>query len=202
DIFETDFEIPALDDDSASEAIAIDEADTDLESSSDFDLAIDESSSDLEVDEESGSQVVVLDDETEPPARSRKSGKKKRSKRAADEDDEGGVALSEDSEGFDDMELDEDGMSASAALQGVKDDDEDDEDRDVVERVVEVHSAPWGMLPALVLLPTVFIVFIGGIMGYELVTSMWGYHQTSAPASLVVDNVAEMLDMKTKVTEK
>jgi hypothetical protein len=42
DIFEaTDFEIPALEDDSASEAVSLDEADTDLESS-DFDLALDE----------------------------------------------------------------------------------------------------------------------------------------------------------------
>ena len=37
DIFETDFELPALDDESGSEAVAIEESDTDLESS-DFDL--------------------------------------------------------------------------------------------------------------------------------------------------------------------
>ncbi|MCY2964486.1 MAG: GspE/PulE family protein, partial [Planctomycetota bacterium] len=48
----TDFEIPALEDDSASEAISLDDADTDLESS-EFDLAIDEDG-------------VVADDESAP----------------------------------------------------------------------------------------------------------------------------------------
>jgi hypothetical protein len=45
DIFETDFEIPALDEESASEAVALEEGDTDLESS-DFDLAAAEEASD------------------------------------------------------------------------------------------------------------------------------------------------------------
>src|SRR5207248_2533781 len=55
DIFETDFEVPALDEESGSEAVALDESDTDLESS-DFDLALEEG--DAAGDEESGSQVV------------------------------------------------------------------------------------------------------------------------------------------------
>ncbi len=58
DIFETDFELPALDDESGSEAVALEESDTDLESS-DFDLAVDEHAS----DEESGSQVVALEED-------------------------------------------------------------------------------------------------------------------------------------------
>src|SRR5439155_9888479 len=62
DIFETDFEVPALEDESGSQAMALDESDTDLESS-DFDLALGEE--DMAVDEESGSQVVALDDEEE-----------------------------------------------------------------------------------------------------------------------------------------
>jgi hypothetical protein len=60
DIFETDFEVPALDD-SGSEVAALETSDTDLESS-DFDLALDDS--DLAVEDESGSQVVALDDES------------------------------------------------------------------------------------------------------------------------------------------
>ncbi|HEV3259342.1 MAG TPA: helix-turn-helix domain-containing protein [Gemmataceae bacterium] len=55
DIFETDFEVPALEDESASEAVALDD-DTALESS-DFDLSLTE--------EESGSQVVALEGEAE-----------------------------------------------------------------------------------------------------------------------------------------
>ena len=49
--------MPALDEESGSEAVALEEADTDLESS-DFDLSLDGG-------EESGSQVVPLEDEDE-----------------------------------------------------------------------------------------------------------------------------------------
>src|SRR5262245_39040739 len=56
DIFETDFEVPALEEESGSEAVALDE-DTDLESS-DFDLAL--SDEDMQAsDDESTSQVVM-----------------------------------------------------------------------------------------------------------------------------------------------
>src|SRR5262249_5761554 len=56
---ETDFEVPALDDESGSQAVALDESDTDLESS-DFDLALDDQ--DVASDEESASQVVALEE--------------------------------------------------------------------------------------------------------------------------------------------
>jgi hypothetical protein len=59
DIFETDFDMPALEDESGSEAVALDEPDTNLESS-DFDLAASDSGAG---EGESGSQVVALDDE-------------------------------------------------------------------------------------------------------------------------------------------
>jgi Helix-turn-helix domain len=63
DIFETDFEVPALDDESGSQALALDEsAEAELESS-DFDLTLGEEEG--AVDEESGSQVVALEDEGE-----------------------------------------------------------------------------------------------------------------------------------------
>ncbi len=190
DIFETDFEIPALDDDSASEAVAIDEADTDLESS-DFDLAIDDSG-EMDVEEESGSQVVVLDDEEMEAPKRKKTGKKKKAAVEVDEDvdiAEDGVDFSSDAVSFDDMELDE-SVSASKALRGQhrKHDDE--------ERVLVVHGQPWGIMPALVMLPTVFIMFIGGLMAYEMMHSMWGYHQPNGSTSLVIDKVAETLDIK------
>jgi hypothetical protein len=61
DIFETDFEVPALDEDSSSiRGASLDDADTDLESS-DFDLALNEE--DAVAEEESGSEVVALEDE-------------------------------------------------------------------------------------------------------------------------------------------
>src|SRR5262249_52364130 len=61
DIFETDFEVPALEEESGSEAVALDEDATDLES--DFDLALGEE--DAPAEDESGSQVVALEDEEE-----------------------------------------------------------------------------------------------------------------------------------------
>src|SRR5262249_31159437 len=62
DIFETDFEVPALDEESGQQAPR-GEGDTDLESS-DFDIALEEGDAESE-DAESGSQVVALDDEAE-----------------------------------------------------------------------------------------------------------------------------------------
>jgi hypothetical protein len=62
DIFETDFEVPALEDESGSQAVALDESDTDLESS-DFDLALGDE--DMATEDESGSQIVALEDEEE-----------------------------------------------------------------------------------------------------------------------------------------
>src|SRR5262249_54434114 len=57
DIFETDFEVPALEEESGSQVAALD---TDLDSS-DFDLALGDS--DVAVEEDSGSEVVALDEE-------------------------------------------------------------------------------------------------------------------------------------------
>jgi hypothetical protein len=189
DIFETDFEIPALDDDSASEAVALDDSDTDLDSSSDFDLAIDEPA-DVSVDDESASQVVVLDDETEVPVKGKKKPIKKRVvEEPSDDDLVVESAADEDAVNFAEMELEE-GVSASRALEGVRDEEEEEQ------VVVVTGSPPWGVFPALFLLPTIFIVFVAGIMGFELMQSMWGYHQSTQPSSLVVDKVATALDMK------
>ncbi len=55
DLFETDFELPALDEDGSSDDSAVDGG------SSDFELALDDS--DMSVEDESGSQVVALDEE-------------------------------------------------------------------------------------------------------------------------------------------
>jgi hypothetical protein len=62
DAFETDFEVPALDDESGLQAEALEEPDTDLESS-DFDLALDDEAASS--GEEEGSQVVALEDDSD-----------------------------------------------------------------------------------------------------------------------------------------
>src|SRR5262249_50888665 len=122
-IFEaTDFEIPAVEDDSASEAVSLEESDTDLESS-DFDLALDEA--DASAEEESASEVVALEDA--PKGRA----KRKR----VDDDDDGAVDLGDDLE---------EGPSASKALRGVRREEvEDDDDYEVSEAAEEeVVAAP------------------------------------------------------------
>ncbi|HEX3147280.1 MAG TPA: hypothetical protein VHR66_04310 [Gemmataceae bacterium] len=186
DIFEaTDFDIPALEDDSASEAVSLDEADTDLESS-DFDLALDEA--DADADDESHSEVVALDDD-EVAARKKK-GKKK--KAAADDDD---VDLG-------DVDLEE-GSSASAALRGVRHDDDDDEEYEVSEAADEegrpvavAGPARWGALPAIFMFPTVVVMFLGAIMAFEALHATWGYQQANKPTTPLVNWFANTLDMK------
>ncbi len=200
DIFETGFEIPNIDEESTSEAVPLEEADTDLEDSN-FDLAI-ESTDELAADS-SGSEVVELDDisttaeasgialERRTPERSGVS--KSKTKLGRD--------VSEDT--FDNMNLDE-SISASKALRGISPvvadnlEDADDEGEGVVGVAAAPVAAPWGPLPALMLLPCVFILFVGGIMGFELLQGMWGYHQPNKPASLVVDAVSDAMGIKPK----
>lgn len=175
DIFEaTDFEIPALDDDSASEAVSLDDSDTDVESS-DFDLALDDA--DADADDESASQVVALDDDAP------KSRKKKR--KAADDDDV--------------VDLDDD--DAGSALRGVRHDDDDSDEYEVSEAsdggpVVVAAPAPWGALPAILMFPTLIVLFLGTIMAYEVLHSMWGYQSGTQPGTPLVNFVAEKFDMK------
>lgn len=188
DIFETDFEIPALEDDSGSEVLPMEEADTDLESS-DFDLAVD--SEEMSTDSDgSGSNIDIIDEADE----SEEIPKSKKNKRAAlkldDDDDSGGVS-------FDDMDL-ESGVSASRALRGVKGDAGDDieaveDEEGVPVGAVVAAPAPWGPLPALLLLPTVLLAFVGAIMAYEVIGGMMGYKTSS---NLVVESVSGLFGVK------
>src|SRR5262249_1995237 len=161
DIFETDFDMPALDEDeSGSEAVALSE-DTDLESS-DFDMSLGE--------EESGSQVVALDEE---------------------EADEGAATVARR------------GAKGVAALEGDEAEDIDDllaEDEGAVEEEGEVvprrapaavaAPAPWGILPGLVLIPCVLVMFVLGVMSFELLHGMWGYKQPYKPTAFVTKTIA------------
>ncbi|HEV3235578.1 MAG TPA: hypothetical protein VGZ25_01230 [Gemmataceae bacterium] len=92
DIFETDFEVPALDEDSGSQAVALDESDTDVESS-DFDLALGEE--DVAAEEESGSQVVALEEEEAEPGASTVARAGRGRKGLLDEEGEGLLAEDE-----------------------------------------------------------------------------------------------------------
>ena len=181
DIFETDFELPVVsDEESGSEVVAIDAADTDLENS-DFDIAIGDD--DLAADDDSASQVMLVDDEAieieddAPVARKGKSG----GRRSALADD--GIAL-------DDIETEE-GSSASAAMRRTRRDDDDAPIRTVVAK-----PATWGPLPALVLLPCLIIVVLGGLMSFEVLRGMWGYQQPAKPSDSLVRGMADTFGMK------
>jgi excisionase family DNA binding protein len=104
DIFETDFDMPALDEESGSEAVALEEADTDLESS-DFDLTLGE--------EESGSQVVALDEE-EADEGAATVARGARGRRALADEDLGDLEVAEDLE-EEDEELAPRRVAAAAA---------------------------------------------------------------------------------------
>ncbi len=171
DIFEaTDFEIPALEDDSASEAVSLEESDTDLESS-DFDLALDEA--DAAADDESASEVVALDEDEVASVKS----KKRKKRLAADEDDDDDIDASDALAGVDDYEVSE-----------AADDDE--------RQVVVATPAKWGPLPAILMFPTVVLMFLGGLMAFETLHNVWGYQQTTKPTTPLISWFADTFNMK------
>ncbi len=95
DIFETDFEVPALDEDSSATD------DTDLESS-DFDLALDDS--EVVPEDESGSHVVALDEEEVETE--------------VDSDDAADVEVDDEKEGFAEIEEGDDEEAVGAGKGG------------------------------------------------------------------------------------
>jgi excisionase family DNA binding protein len=174
DIFETDFEVPALDEESGSEAVALDEADTDLESS-EFDLS-------LESAEESGSQVVPLEDEEESD------------EGAATVQHRAAAALAEDEEGLEDIgeALDED-LDQEPALE--------EEEREPAVAAAPAAPAEWGVMPALVMLPCTIILFLVGLMSFELIQGMWGYHRGTKVSNLIIHPIAKMVSGEDKLPD-
>jgi len=158
DIFETDFELPQMQDESGSEVVAVDETEA-----SGFEVDVE----DAPADDESGSQVVLVDDD---------------------------APVIEDDDALAGAELEE-GASASKALRGVRRGEED-----VVVgpgAVVVAGPAKWGPLPAIVLFPCVIILALGGLMSFEAVRGMWGYHQPAKPGASIVRGMADTFGMKT-----
>lgn len=189
DIFETDFEIPPMDE-SGSEAVALD-PESEMERS-DSDV-VDMSDSDVASDDSSGSEVVLVEDEEEgaPKAKS----KKRTALKGGDSTEDGDVDLA-------DVDLADDDASASKALKGVKgrsgDEEEDEEELAVPAGAGAYRPVPWGVLPALFLLPTFLLTSLGALVGFELLQTMWGYQQPRKPAAPIVRAIAQNLDMELK----
>jgi hypothetical protein len=168
DIFETDFDIAggSAEEESGSQAVALDEADTDLESS-DFDLAIE--------DADSGSQVVPLDEETstmDAPAPKKSKVSKADDLSGVDSYADEELLASEDRPAEQQVEEESAPMSVPAA------------------------QAEWGMYPLIMMVPCVLIMIMAMLMSYELVHTMGGYHATSKPTGLLVEAFAGMFTDK------
>jgi len=169
DIFDTDFEVPDLEEESGSEAMALEDADTDL-GSSDFDLDVGDAESSSE---ESGSVVVALDEEEEASEfdKTRQAiptPKKKKQK----------VAVPDDEESFPDLD-----EEAPSDFEGLAEGEEEpvpeaEEDEEPVRTVVKeklLPSAPWGAMPLVFMLPCVLVMFVVVLLGFELVQSVGNY---------------------------
>ena len=178
DIFETDFELPSLEaEESSSEVVA---EGTDLAGDEGFE--IDASDMVDPNDDESASQVMVIDD-GEPILEDGPRAKGRGGRRGLADPD--GVDLGDDLEH---------GASASGALRGdrLRDNDDGDYRAGPVQTVVAA-PAKWGALPAVVLFMTLPLMFMGAIMSYEMVRGMWGYHQPTQPGNLLVRGLAESI---------
>ncbi|MBX9582264.1 MAG: hypothetical protein K2X87_18325 [Gemmataceae bacterium] len=156
DIFETDFEIPPMADESGSEAVAVD-SDTDLEAD---DAGVQALADADAPEDETGSQVVVIEDESD-------------------------VVSSAVEEEID--VLDEPAPRSSRLA-----------DEPVVVQAPPAKPRPWGIVPVLILFPTVILTLLGGMMAYELLKSATGYQQARRPAAPLVRGVASALDMEPK----
>src|SRR5205823_4179794 len=112
-------------------------------------------------EEETGSQVVLLEDEPDGTPSARKRGRK---------------PVDEDAGDVDLADVEEEESSVSSALKGVKSRHAADEDDEVeVAGAGRLAPRPWGPLPALILFPALLVVTLGGLMGYELLHTMMGY---------------------------
>ena len=186
DIFETDFSLPPVEDDaeSGSEVVAVESSDTDLENS-DFDLALDES--DIQAaDDESASQVVLLDDDSgDAPV-------------GAAGVAAGAAALAggrRKKKVVTDDEVVEDEDDASSSLAGVRRRTDEDEE------TVPAGYAPPAKWPGWVIAPlalTFLFTFLGGIMSYELLRGMWGYHNGQTTTGGLSNTVAGAFGLETE----
>jgi excisionase family DNA binding protein len=201
DIFvETDFDVPALDDESGSEAVPLEDLEEDKDSGAEFEVSQDEEVATLDddTDSDSGSDQheVMLEDEepadeaAETVARRLPARSSRRQAAVAEEEEEAEEPAAEEEEGLD---LDLSGEEEAAEEEEVE--EEEDEPARPARRPQPVAAAPeWGPWPAVLLLPTVIVLFLVGLMGFEMVQGMWGYKKPSKVGSLVLRPLASQFE--------
>ena len=186
DIFETDFEVPGLDDESGSQDGSTD-GDTDLESS------------DFDIEDESGSQVVALDDsevyddEDQPKPKRGKTGHKpaRQPKRPTRSRPAPAVGYE-----YPDEDVDQQGSF-----------DQLDQDQypepypaeppppEIVERIQYIRPAPWGVLPTIVMVPCVAVMLLLGIMAFEQTQSMGNGFKPDGTVTKMVKDLAKQMNL-------
>jgi hypothetical protein len=125
-------------------------------------------------DEESGSQVVALDEDEADEGAATAVGRGKPRRAAADDD----------VEEIDDLLIE---------------DDIEDEEEVAPRRLAPAASAApasWGALPVAILGPCVLIMFVVGIMSFELLHGMWGYKTPHKPTGFVTKTIAGWFNEK------
>jgi excisionase family DNA binding protein len=192
DIFETDFDVPALDDESGSDAVALEESDEES-GSSEFELTLDGDQASLELedtDQEGVGEDFVAEEggadgttdyeaeseEDEPaPKPARRKTRASKLARSGEEDDEGLDLEIDTSEEADEDEEEPAAVGAGAAA---------------------APAAPveWGALPAIFLLPAVIVLVLTGLMGYEMIQGTSGFRKGTKATSLILDPLSRAID--------
>lgn len=187
---DSEFEL-SIDDEgdlSAGDSGSADQVDGDLFEDSDFEtpsldsdsesIALNEESSDFEIqlDESSESETEIPDDsegvdlDEEPAPRPKKKGK-------ATE------LASAESSGLD-IDLDEENAEEYEI-----------EEEDAIQPVATAPAqVPWGIVPTLMLLPSVIVLFLVGLMSFELLQGAFGYQKQTRTSTMILLPIARMLD--------
>jgi hypothetical protein len=100
------------------------------------------------------------------------------------------VALDEEVEAVEDAEEGAAEIDENAVTDDEEVEEEEEDDTARVREVVKViKPAPWGVVPALVMFPTVVVMLLVGFLGFELVQSAAGYR----PAGVMSKMIGEMI---------
>jgi hypothetical protein len=97
------------------------------------------------------------------------------------------------------VDAEDEEVSASRALKGVKGrrtDEEEEEEAAMAVPAGAYRPVPWGPVPGIFLALAFPFMLIGGIMGYQLIETMWGYQQPRKPTAPLVQELAKSLDME------
>ncbi|HEY7423573.1 MAG TPA: hypothetical protein VH682_04955, partial [Gemmataceae bacterium] len=77
----------------------------------------------------------------------------------------------------------------------------EEEEREPAVAAAPAAPAEWGVMPALVMLPCTIILFLVGLMSFELIQGMWGYHRGTKVSNLIIHPIAKMVSGEDKLPD-